>query len=224
MIQTPKSPYEALAQICGIDCCFSIKGKYDKETVQKHWNQLMDAYPYCIDYEWIEGTFDEINEVIEISLPSEQITCINDAMRIMIDECFFVAIDTRCAGKKKSALLLFSSVTIESQDYTVFAMYQNHSRTDFKAMVYLAEDFLNFFDEKYVHKSLPMGSYFPEFVAANCFPSAERSAVLQETVPTNILQFDFTSLKSMKEGEMQFKPLRNGYYSQTSEAMKLTQE
>ena len=61
----------------------------------------MRNYPYCIDFEWINGIFDEINEVIEIQLPIEKIITIKDSMRIMIKECFYESIETRCIGKKR---------------------------------------------------------------------------------------------------------------------------
>ena len=65
MIQKPASPSECLNQHTAIHCSFAITGTYTLETVQKHWNTLNRNYPYCTDYEWIEGVFEQENKVVE---------------------------------------------------------------------------------------------------------------------------------------------------------------
>ena len=250
MIKTPESPYETLAQIVGINCGFCIKGKYIKEEIQNKWNLFLQKYPYCVDYEWTEGIFDqfktvntieinETNEIREIDIQKIfetnqskekneneefiEITEINQAMRIIIEESFYFSIQTRSVGKLKSASLVFSSIEIQKEWYSFFGMYQCHSRTDLTSLNYLVEEFLNLFDENKMinekdNQIVPILSYYPQYVENNCSPSIDKRDEILKTIPTNVLQFDCSQ---MKGEEMKYREIREGLYAQTSETLKL---
>ena len=124
--------------------------------------------------------------------------------------------------KKKSSLLLYSSITIENEEYMIFRMYQCHSRIDFKSIVYLVEEFLNLFDETYISSSLiSISSYYDEYLSQQCSPTKECHEQIIKETPHNILTFDFTTLK---EKEMIFRDIKKGYYPHLSETMKLSPE
>ena len=221
MIRRPASPSEVVNQVSAIHCSFAITGTCTEESIQNNWNKLMKNYPYCMDYEWHSGTFDWENKVLFVSLPEEAKTSINTALRLILEECYFEAIETRAMGKDKSALLVCSSMTIEEKEYTLFGMYQCHSKTDFKSVVYLTEEFLNYFDEIYVGKVLPMGSYYKDIVERRCSPSKERSLELENEKPRDVVLFNCTRLKGE---EPKYREKRDGLYAQTCGCIKLTEE
>ena len=224
MIQKPQSPSEVLNQATAIHCSFAITGKYSKETVQSHWNQLMKNYPYCVDYEWAGGIFEKENKIIEITIENQHPKTIQHAIRIVLEECHYYAYDTRSFGKEKSSLLIFSTIEIENKEYTIFGMYQCHSRTDFKSVIYFMEDFLNYFDETFDISSsqvIPMGSCFSQILEQNCIPSKERSIEIKQQTPKNILTYDFTHIKGE---EPHWRESHHEHHLRSAGSITLSQE
>ena len=221
MIQKPKSPSEVLNQSTAIHCSFAITGIYSKETIQTHWNTLMKNYPYCVDYEWYEGVFEKENKVVEVTINKTETTTLKSALQEVLEQCHYIGYDTRSFGKEKSALLIFSCIEIESIEYTIFGMYQCHSRTDFKSINYFMEEFLNYFDENYIPQNVPMGTYFPQILEYNCIPSDERSEELKREKPKNIVTYDFTHVKGE---EPKFRKNEHGFFPRTALSTTLTSE
>ena len=46
-------------------------------------------------------------------------------------------------------------------------MAQSKEKTDFKSIIYLMEEFLNYFDDSYIPQIVPMGTYFPQILEHN---------------------------------------------------------
>ena len=196
------SGYEKIGKFIGMQCSFAFDCELSTTIIQNHWNQLMEKYPYCLDYEYTEGMQLEstTNEIYQINIQEKyQITSITEALNELIKENSFEVARTRLYGMNKSALLTYSLCTINNKCYTVLAMYICHSKTDFKSLVYLVEEFVSFFSELNDNKQpietkkIPFESCYPYLVENNCIPLKENKEQIMKLIPKDVVHFDFLS-------------------------------
>ncbi|EDR29924.1 hypothetical protein EDI_233760 [Entamoeba dispar SAW760] len=186
------SPYEKTCEVLGIQCSFAMLGKL--EHIEKQWEQLMNMYPYCTDYEGVNTTTN--NPSVEVDIQKKySLESISQTLDLMIKELSKEIAKTRTFGStNKSALLMYSYVVFNGQEYTVFAMYQCHCKTDFKSVVLLAQSFLNLFNNE-KDKVYPIETSYKVLTDKGCLPSANQRQIIMENLPKNVLRYDCSHLK-----------------------------
>ncbi|EKE40121.1 hypothetical protein ENUP19_0046G0042 [Entamoeba nuttalli] len=186
------STFEQIYQQKGIQCSFALKRNIPKEDIEKCWDKLMKEYPYCCNYE--EEIYSEDNKPLYISIQSYPIHSIQEALDYIIRENSFEVAKTRCFGMKKSSLLIYSYITLNSTQYTIFGMYQCHLKTDFKSIVFLVESFLNY-SVQIEHQHYPIQTAYSNLIEVNGIPDDERKEMAELFIQRNVIQYDYSKLK-----------------------------
>lgn len=214
------SPYEKVCEVLGIQCSFAVSGRL--HDVEEKWGEFMRMYPYCVDYEGVNA--DKPNSPVLIEIQKQcSLDSVSHALDLMIKELSAEVAKTRVFGSSnRSSLLVYSYISINGHEYTLFATYHCHCKTDLKSVVLLAQSFLNLFDAGSNKQSYLFESSYKTLLEKNCLPQPEKRELIMESIPKDVLRYDCTHLKQPAFGDATTdEPLQN---CMTSVTMKMTKD